>query len=174
MKYLEKTGKNPLFSVKINRVDVMRQYFIRHGHAVERYEWKDDDMLRPLTEKGIHRMEASCTKFFSLYPRPNIIYSSEAVRSVQSAEILAKVTKASMKIIPLLNPGATPADYIEAISGNTPNNTVAYVGHEPDMTEFLSFYISGSAIDLVLKKGSICHLENRHIVNLAQQKLLLD
>ncbi|GAB1536860.1 histidine phosphatase family protein [Geovibrio sp. ADMFC3] len=171
---MEKPGGKSLFNVRINKVNVMRQYFIRHAHAEERHEWKEDDMLRPLTAAGKSRMENTVRKFFSIYPLPDQIVSSEAVRAVQTAEIVCGVTKGGFVKEPLLNPGADIADWLEAVKKFPGSSTVAFVGHEPDMTEFLSFYMAGNAIELVLKKGSICHLENRHLINLVQQKLLID
>ncbi len=151
----------------------MRQYFIRHAHAEERHEWEGDDMLRPLTKEGKRRMDLAARRFFSVYPAPYNIVSSEAVRAVQTAEILCSVTKGSLVMEPLLNPGADIGCWLEAVKKYPGSAATAFVGHEPDMTEFLSFYISGNSMELVLKKGSICHVENRHLINLVQQKLLI-
>lgn len=171
---MEKTGEKSLFNVRINQVNVMRQYFIRHAHAEERYEWTGDDMLRPLTGEGKRRMERAVRRFFSVYPAPYHVITSEAVRAVQTAEIVCAVTKGGLVTEPLLNPGADIAGWLEAVKKYPGYSTTAFVGHEPDMTEFLSFYMAGNAMELVLKKGSICHLENRHLINLIQQKLLTD
>ncbi|WP_164885347.1 SixA phosphatase family protein [Geovibrio thiophilus] len=152
----------------------MRQYFIRHAHAQERHEWEEDDMLRPLTAEGKRRMELAARRYFSMYPAPYHVVTSEAVRAMQTAEIVCGVTKGELVREPLLNPGADIACWLEAVKKLPGNTTTAFVGHEPDMTDFLSFYMAGSSMEIVLKKGSICHLENRHLVNLVQQKLLTD
>ncbi|WP_022851802.1 SixA phosphatase family protein [Limisalsivibrio acetivorans] len=151
----------------------MRQYFIRHGHAAERYDWKGSDLERPLVEKGVTRGEKAFKNFFELYPEPDILISSEAVRSVQTAEIITELTGLQIHREPKLNPGASVSDYMEMVQKYSSYETVAFVGHEPDMSEFISYYISGSAMNVVLKKGSICHVENRFLVNLVQQKVLL-
>lgn len=152
----------------------MRQYFIRHAHAVEGFDWEGDDLSRPLTREGKDRMRQAAERFFHEYPLPDAVISSEAVRAEQTAEIISGVTGAPCSTESLINPGARIADWLDAVKKASDIKTAVFVGHEPDMSGFLSFYTAGNALCMVLKKGSICHIENRYLVNLVQQKLLLD
>jgi phosphohistidine phosphatase len=152
----------------------MRQYFIRHGHAYEIFDWNGSDLTRPLTPEGKQKVKMASEKFFSKYPVPEQIVSSKAVRAIETAEIIASVTGATLSTTELLNPGADAETWLKVVSKYSAIKTVAFVGHETDMSDFLSFYAAESCIGIVFKKGSICHLENRLLVNLVQQKLLLD
>jgi phosphohistidine phosphatase len=52
-------------------------------------------------------------------------------------------------------------------------DSIAIVGHEPDMSEFASEYLSNGNLNIVLKKGSVIHIEDGCLVNVIQQKVLL-
>ncbi|HLY25845.1 MAG TPA: histidine phosphatase family protein, partial [Aggregatilineales bacterium] len=69
-------------------------YLLRHGVAYERDEWEgQDDELRPLTKKGIAKMEseAKTLKHFDL--NLDKIISSPLTRAAQTAQIVADELK---------------------------------------------------------------------------------
>lgn len=153
----------------------MKIYFIRHAHAESRAEWEDDDFYRPLTDKGITRADEAFGRFVKLYDPPDVIVTSEAVRAEQTADILKKYCSCKVTKDPLLNPGADILDYESVIKtyDYEPEQRVAVVGHEPDMTKFISFYVSEGELFLIMKKGSICYVDNKVLKGLIQQKYLL-
>ena len=81
----------------------MRVLFIRHAIALEREEFLEDDMLRPLSEEGKTKAAKAFGVYKSLFDKPDLILSSEAVRAKETAELLshafdhAKITITPMK-----------------------------------------------------------------------------
>lgn len=147
-------------------------YLIRHGHAEDRAFWDRPDMERPLIKKGLIRAERAFARFFSIYEKPEIIISSEAVRSLQTADVLSRVCGADIAVRSALNPGAGDADFESVLAEFGGRSSIAVVGHEPDMSFFISSYLSDGSLSAEFKKGSICHIENRCLINLVQQKVL--
>jgi len=150
----------------------MTIYIIRHGHAQDRAVWRKPDIERPLTVKGVVRAEKAFANFFTKYTPPEIIIASEAARSYQTAEVLRDVCGVEIAVENLINPGAEPADY-ESVIEKYKNKNIAVIGHEPDLSVFVSSYLSEGALFLEMKKGSVCHIENRRLVSLIQQKALI-
>ncbi len=153
----------------------MKIYFIRHAHAISRSDFDGDDLSRPLSEKGIQRAEKAFSRFSALFKKPDVIISSQAVRAKETAEILKKYCDCDLLEDPLLNPGADFLDYESVIKtyDDDTDKIVAVVGHEPDMSKFISFYIAEGELYLTMKKGSICYVDNKSLMGLIQQKVLL-
>jgi phosphohistidine phosphatase len=148
-------------------------YLIRHGHAVDRELWSRSDLERPLTKKGMDRAKTAFEAFFSKYQKPSVIISSKALRASGTADILASMCDAETVRINTLNPGASPDEYHKVVSDFSINDVIAIVGHEPDMSLFISHHLSGGVLACEFKKGSICHIEDGCLVNFVQQKVLL-
>jgi phosphohistidine phosphatase len=153
----------------------MKIYFIRHAHAISRIDFDGDDLYRPLSEKGIQRAEKAFSRFSALFKKPDVIISSQAARAKETAEILRKYCDCDLLEDPLLNPGADILNYESVIKtyDDDTDKIVAVVGHEPDMSKFISFYIAEGELYLTMKKGSICHVDNKSLMGLIQQKVLL-
>ncbi|ADD69747.1 putative phosphohistidine phosphatase, SixA [Denitrovibrio acetiphilus DSM 12809] len=148
-------------------------YLIRHGHAEDRSVWHDSDLKRPLVNRGVTRARKAFSRFIKLYPSPDIIFCSEALRALQTAEILHKLCGAEIVVTRELNPGASPMDYQKILDDLADDICTAVVGHEPDMSEFMSHYLTGGNLNIVFKKGSIAHIEDKQLINLIQQKVLI-
>lgn len=148
-------------------------YLIRHGHAEDRAVWNRPDIERPLIKKGRARAEKAFLKFFSIYDKPEVVLSSEAARAYATAEILAAQCGLDVQVRKLLNPGAATIDYESVLAEFGKAKVIAIIGHEPDMSEFLSDYLSDGSLTAEFKKGSICHIEDRRLINLIQQKVLI-
>jgi|Wag4MinimDraft_12_1082652.scaffolds.fasta_scaffold00601_6 phosphohistidine phosphatase len=153
----------------------MKIYFIRHAHAVSRNDFEGDDLYRPLSEKGISRAEKAFSRFSNIFKKPDVIISSQAIRAKKTAEILKKYCDCDLFEEPLINPGADFLDYESVIKtyDDDSDKLIALVGHEPDMTKFISFYIAEGELFLIMKKGSICYVDNKSLMGLIQQKILL-
>ena len=148
-------------------------YLIRHGHAEERDTFKGKDIDRPLTAEGQKRAKEAFSNFLKKYKQPKAILASQAVRSVETASILGELCGVKYDICPSINPGAEIKDYINLIGDWRHADVLAVVGHEPDLSETASFIVSGGALRMELKKGSIIHIEDSVLINLIQQKALL-
>jgi phosphohistidine phosphatase len=136
----------------------MDLYIIRHAIAVDEYE---EDSQRPLSDKGKKKMRQIARGLHVLGVDFDLILSSPYVRAKETAEILAEVfkTKAdvafSENLIPMGDPDLLIAEMNEKYSANS----VALVGHEPNLTTLIGLLVSeNTGIDMTLKKGGVCRL----------------
>jgi phosphohistidine phosphatase len=140
----------------------MNLYIVRHAIAVQRgapgYE---DDSQRPLTEKGRTKMEKIVKRLHQLDIQLDAILSSPYVRARATAEILASEfnlkdkTAFSDNLIP---PGNFD-QLIDEINEKYNVNSLALVGHEPMLSQFVSWLTTGDAnARITLKKGGVCLL----------------
>ncbi len=151
----------------------MEIYLIRHAHALEREDWQGEDIARPLSKEGIERAKKAFKRFAKIFKHPEVIISSQAVRAVETAKILQKYIDKEIIFNQEINPGSDTSGYLNIIESIKDKNIIAIVGHEPTISSFVSEYTSDNKLDLVFKKGSICHLSDRTLLNFIQQKCLL-
>ncbi len=131
---------------------------VRHGPAgkADPAAWPDDD-LRPLTPGGRKAFKAAARGLRMLGPAPGLILASPAVRTRETAVILADAFGLRAKDIrswDALHHGRSPEKALASLSRQKPPGTAALVGHEPWLGEFLSLLISGTAgAGLAFSKG---------------------
>lgn len=148
-------------------------YIIRHAHAVERGMWDDEDLKRPLTKEGKSNARKFFRRIFKNLPKPQIIITSEAKRSIDTGKILKKITGAELIVEKGLNPGCDNLEYLSALRSYDGEAICALIGHEPDISNFISFYTGESKLNIRMKKGSLCHIKNKVLMNLIQQDAIL-
>jgi len=150
----------------------MKLYFIRHAKAVDRVDWNDDDLLRPLNQKGIKISK----EFFSKLPKIydiDIIISSKAVRAMQTAQILKEFyPNAIYTTSNLLNPGSSLVDVEILLKEYEDYENIALVGHEPDISTTISKLLGCKFLNINVKKSSIIELEGININELALRSFL--
>lgn len=140
----------------------MNLYIVRHAIAVEQgtpgYE---EDSQRPLIDKGKKKMRQIAKGLRSLGVSFDLILSSPYIRAKETAEILADVFKMkkaiefSDNLIPMGDPDLLIAEINEKYSVDS----LALVGHEPELTHLIGLLIAENAgIDITLKKGGVCSL----------------
>ena len=133
----------------------MKLYFLRHGIAGDRGEWKGDDYDRPLTEEGKERMDREARTMAKMGLAPDAIITSPLVRAYQTAEIVARALKCDDRLVKddRLGPGFGASE-LAGILETQPNAAeLMLVGHEPDMSETVSRLIGGGRV--TCKKGSL-------------------
>lgn len=155
----------------------MKIIIIRHAIAEDRSAFaknNKDDSLRPLTDKGISRMEQSRQGLKRLEPVADYIFSSSLTRAVQTADLIAECyPEAERRAIPQLNPGADPAKLTNLLAGLPPESTVLLIGHEPDLSELISWCTNGSHFNfLQLKKGAACLLRFKDVPKPASAEMI--
>jgi phosphohistidine phosphatase len=139
----------------------MRIYFIRHAIAEDRESFLEEDHLRPLSEAG----RAKARKVFGIYNRlfkaPERIYTSEATRAEQTAQLLSKhFGGGAIETTPHLNPGAAYEDFKALLSTiGYPDQPIAIVGHEPDFSLILGEVIASGMLYMDIKKASLIEVE---------------
>lgn len=138
----------------------MKVFFIRHSKAVDRSSWLQDDMRRPLSDGGLSVAKKIFKSFLKLYDRPEIVYTSEALRAKESAEIFCKYSKTSKLITePLLNPGFNMSKFNEIINNNKQIESIALFGHEPDFSGVISTLLGCGSVSVEMKKCSIAEVD---------------
>jgi phosphohistidine phosphatase len=133
---------------------------VRHAVAEDRAEYHQDggqDSLRPLTKQGVDRFKCTALKIKEILGDSiGTIYTSELVRSLSTAEILAGfVPEGQIVQTKLLNPGFQPKelqDFIKTIHHK--KKIPCFVGHEPDLSHFIGDLVCQKSVPIVrLKKG---------------------
>lgn len=133
----------------------MELYIIRHAIAVDREDPDvQSDSERWLTEEGIKKMQIASRGLSKVIDGLDRIYTSPYRRARETADIVAKDLRAPITELGELQPGVQFNEVAKALQ--TKNDyRVALVGHEPDLSEFISESISGTRISRVLmKKGA--------------------
>ncbi len=134
----------------------MNLYVLRHGLAVEPGTpgyVKDTD--RPLTPEGEFSLVAIAAAMIKLEIKFDIILSSPVKRARQTAEIIAQQLNRSEKIefAKSLEPQGSPRELINDLRQlKSAANNVLLVGHEPNLSEFISLLISGDSRSAVMMK----------------------
>ena len=139
-----------------------RVLVIRHAEAEEPAHALiagRDEQHRELTKDGRRKMREGARGLEEVVEYLDHIVSSPLTRAVQTADLLAECFPAAKRAQhPGLAPGFDPAVLLQWVSRH--KGVVALVGHEPDLSQWVGYTISGEARSLVLmKKGSVCCLE---------------
>ncbi len=140
----------------------MELYILRHAIAEDRgASVYSHDSLRPLTEKGIERMNRGARGMARLGITFDLIMSSPYVRARQTADIVAALGPTScVELFPPLAAAISAFEAITEISLRAEGlNSVLLVGHEPQLSQIGSILLAGDTVlDLRLKKGGMFKL----------------
>jgi phosphohistidine phosphatase len=143
----------------------MEVVIMRHAIAEDYEEYAlthQSDELRPLSAKGEEKMRKNARGLKRIVPFIHYIASSQLRRAIQTAEILARVyPNARRDVLSALapqGPVAATLAYLQQYESVAP--TIALIGHEPDLGELATWFLSGRPGDwLPFKKGGACLLE---------------
>jgi phosphohistidine phosphatase len=140
----------------------MKLVLFRHGPAGRRdvKRWPDD-RERPLTGIGKKRTRKAAAGIARLEPKLARIWTSPLVRARETAERLAQAYDPPLKItvVEALAPGMDPLHDLITESRRAPGETIALVGHEPDLGTLAGRLVGREAGGLPLKKAGACHIE---------------
>lgn len=111
-----------------------RLIFLRHAKA-ERWDGQKNDFDRNLTERGENDSLIMADVLNAAGIKPNIVYSSSAERTIQTANIVSEklgISQASIKQSDELYEDVTTADVLELISTMRESvHNLMIVGHNP-------------------------------------------
>jgi phosphohistidine phosphatase len=132
-------------------------YLLRHGDAGDPRP-RDDD-ARELTDKGRKRLHNAAALWRRLRVKPDLVISSPLPRAYQTAEMLVEGLGLRQEVVAdeRLRPGASTSDLGAALATHGPAERVAFVGHDPDLSDGLA-HLSGAA-SIGLRKGGMACLE---------------
>ncbi|MBL7574400.1 phosphohistidine phosphatase [Peptoniphilus asaccharolyticus DSM 20463] len=125
-------------------------YLIRHGIA-EAYN--TSDFARELTTEGRIKLRATFLGFLDEFKSENYkIYASPAVRTIQTAEILADTFKTDFEIVDELA-DSRYEDFVRSLPNEMDH---IIIGHEPYISDVI-YQITGR--NVIVSRGSIHRLE---------------
>lgn len=136
----------------------MQLLIIRHAQAEKREDWNDlgnSDNLRPLTKKGLSRFAEAISGLNRFIPTIDHIYSSQYTRAIQTGEMLhGHYSGSNFSTLSELNPEGEYNKVFKLLGDYSDEQTVAIVGHQPDLSALTSALL-GSHKDLLIryKKG---------------------
>jgi phosphohistidine phosphatase len=137
---------------------------VRHAPAGDKIEFAASgrpDAERPLTDEGRRKMRAAAAGLRRLVERLDAIASSPLARAAQTAQILASgYDGAAVETVAALAPGSPPSALVPWLERQSAASTVAVVGHEPHLSQLVSWLLAGSPRALLeMSKGGACLLE---------------
>lgn len=132
----------------------MELYFLRHGEA-DWPDWEKSDDERPLTKRGKKEMRAVAAFLDRIGASPSLILTSPLPRASQTAEIAAAKLKSKCHEDRLLEPGFGRPQ-LKRLLEKYPEDSLMFVGHEPDFTETISALTGAS---LKLSKAGVARID---------------
>jgi phosphohistidine phosphatase len=145
----------------------MQLLVIRHAIAEDKEVFarsgRDDD-LRPLTENGRDKMRRAARGLREVAPPVSVLATSPLVRARETAEIVMPALSIERaETVEALRPDG---DYDELLtwlreqSTDDEGDAIAIVGHEPQLSGFVTWLMSATSSSRVeLKKGGACLLD---------------
>ena len=125
----------------------------RHAEAEE----GANDLARELTPKGEKQAARVAEWLQQRLPAKFSLLASPAVRAQQTAEALGE----KIRTVERLAPGARVSDILEAAGWPDHKGTVVLVGHQPDLGHAAAFLVSGTQLEVSIKKGGLWWLNDR-------------
>lgn len=141
----------------------MTLFLVRHAHALDRSGWSSDDLERPLSDKG-RRQAERITDFFATHAI-RAVYSSQAVRCVDTVAGTAASRGTEVVVRSELTEGARPNDLLEFLRDEAGDaGGVVMCSHGDLIPEVLNRLLrEGMAVlgPRGCEKGSVWELETR-------------
>lgn len=143
----------------------MELIIIRHAVAEDRADFIKkglEDHLRPLTLKGRKRMQKVCVRLQDYVKDLDLVVSSPLTRARQTAEIVSQIYF-DTKVVeaPELVPRSPPQAFLKWLrTQGRSYRRIAIVGHEPQLSSFASYLLTGKPESFIdLKKSGVIALK---------------
>jgi phosphohistidine phosphatase len=137
----------------------MRVYFLRHGKAENRMDWRGDDDARPLTAEGEKELRREASVLRAMDLELDVIVTSPLARARRTAQIVADELGLGGRLAEdaRLAHGFDVRRLEQLLAAHGPAQSVMVVGHEPDFSATVSELIGGG--DVVMKKGGLARVD---------------
>jgi phosphohistidine phosphatase len=138
-------------------------YFLRHASAGQHKVDPEKDERRPLDKDGIEQCGQVGRALAAMDVHVDALISSPLKRATQTASLVGNeiAFEGKLTIDDALRPEADFNQFRELLGRHAKAEAIMVVGHNPNLSEFLSLLISGrsseSAVDL--KKGAVARVE---------------
>ena len=145
----------------------MQVILLRHGIALEPEEAANAGIReheRPLTKQGLARTAEAVQGLHELVGSVDLIAHSPLTRARQTADILAEAYPSARRTeTRALKPGETAealAQFVARYVRSSTQDPVILVGHEPDLSQWAAWAVTGRTRPLFgLKKAGACLIE---------------
>ena len=135
---------------------LMDLLLLRHADALESAA---SDLARPLSPKGHRQAAEVAQRLQTSTHQPSLILSSPALRTMETATVVASVLKLKVISCPWALPGMSPEAAIEALASYRASDRVLLVGHQPDISVLAAQLLGLPHPDrLCVGKASLMHL----------------
>jgi phosphohistidine phosphatase len=138
-------------------------YFLRHANAGQKRLNPVQDEKRPLDKEGIEQCGYIGRFLNSLDTHVDLILSSPLKRATQTAARVGNEIDYEQRIeqTPALQPNADYESFRQLLRKISGLEAVMIVGHNPNMSMFLSLLVTGGLSDraIEMKKGSVARVE---------------
>jgi phosphohistidine phosphatase len=138
-------------------------YFLRHASAGKKRANPVTDEKRPLDKEGIGQCRYVGRLLNAMDVHVDRVYSSPLRRATQSASLVGNEIAYEQKIelSPALRPAATYSAFRELLRRSTGMEAVMVVGHNPNLSRFLSALVTGGVNQgaIEMKKGSVARVD---------------
>lgn len=157
----------------------MKIIIFRHGLAMERsvaIKCGIDDSQRPLVQKGKEQTRKMIGKIKKMIPEHTVLLSSSLLRALETAQILRdEVGFEAHSEISELSPEAPPQALAKWLNHSVPRaECVLIVGHEPQLTSFASWCLTGRSESFIdLQKSGVIVMETESFENLGPATAVL-
>jgi len=135
----------------------MDLYLIRHAEAVPREDENYQDEERPLTEDGRSQARALAKALVARGIQFDAVIASPLIRARQTAEEMLQNMHgplAELEFCNHLKPGGKFRKLTRFLVGLN-GESIALIGHEPDMSECVGRLIGAKKVQLDLAKGGM-------------------
>ena len=135
----------------------MHLYIIRHADAESRDGWTACDAERPLTPLGHRQARELGEAFRQRGISFDAVLTSPMIRAKQTAEgILGTAANGSgPQLCDLLAQDELRRRKLTKVLAETDGESVAIVGHEPDLASYLAWLLGTDAANLHIEKGAV-------------------
>lgn len=129
----------------------MNLYLARHGEAIATGGSIVRDADRPLTVRGEEDAVLMGRILAQVCPTLEMVITSPLVRAVRTGEIMGNeiTTHPIFTVTNHLAPGFRPKNLYDELVMLCGDGDILAVGHQPDLSSFIAYLISGSASAVV-------------------------
>lgn len=134
-------------------------HLLRHAHAGNPARWDGDDASRPLSEKGRRQAKDLGGLLALIDEPPDLLITSPKVRSLQTAEIVAKELRGRVKVVvdDRLGDGPDLATVNAVLDDAGPAYRPCLIGHDPAFSELLGACIGTGPVPM--RKAALARVD---------------
>ncbi len=140
----------------------MQLFVVRHAKAADRDPQRmPDDSLRPLTKGGAKKFARLAKQVGRMFDAPELVLASGYVRAWETARLLESAAgwPAPTRCADLECDAPDAMNALSEILEARTESSIAIVGHEPFLSEFIAEIIAADPASIVMEKGAVAVLE---------------